>query len=243
MKILICAATRGEYRACKAGVTTGARETRDKKICYEVLQTGMGLKRAEHSLRNRLKRGERPDLIVSSGLAGAFTSEFEIGAWVVGQSVYCSDESGVRVIDVRIFKPISGFATGGTVVSSDQISFADRAKGLDRITAPIIVDMESAALAKVAAEFDIDFIVLRMISDNPTHPLPLFAADFVSVATAHDWKTRITALRHGLINAATDLKGVARMIHEPRLWATGLTDGWHKLSSNQLLSPVQSSDL
>lgn len=156
-RILLCAATSVEARACSRGLRR-AGQTR----AFEVLQTGMGAQKAQQALRERLARGTPVKMVLSTGFAGALRPSLEWGSWVTSDSGEASNgswnkllaEAGLRVVPCRI-------ASVSQVVDvSRDVADADA------------VDLESDALSEVAREFGISFQVLRVISDTPAHPLP-----------------------------------------------------------------------
>ncbi len=73
MRALVCAATRAEHDACRRGILASRTGV---PSAYEMLLTGVGPVRAARSLARRLARGGVPDLVVSSGFAGACADPF-----------------------------------------------------------------------------------------------------------------------------------------------------------------------
>ena len=69
---------------------------------------------------------------------------------------------------------------------------------------PVVVDMESAALARVAARWGVAFAVVRLISDTPAHPLPAFSAPFASAMAATTTGSRLSLAGRGLFGAIAD---------------------------------------
>jgi nucleoside phosphorylase len=158
--ILLCAATSIEARACRAGTSNAAQP-------IEVLKTGMGLKNAEDALRIRLQNGAsqpRPSLIVSTGFAGSWSPRYRVGDWVVGKTV--AYENRWAPLDLNPAREI--LPSQETLPRGDFRTLLEPAIG----NAEVLVDMESFSWAKVAHEFQIPFLILRMISDSPSHPLP-----------------------------------------------------------------------
>ena len=226
MRVLICGATTNEARACELGISDAGAANQ-----IEVLCTGMGFDRARQALRERLTKGTCPDLIVSSGVAGSLSSELALHSWVVGHSVYIADgASQVQQVTIAKFRDHFKNAKACTFVSTNNLAFAD-AKTLEAyrdVSRPLAVDMESAALAQVAHEFDVEFMVLRLISDVPDAPLPGFASEFAAAMTTTSRLAQLTHVLRGTRQALGDPKGILRMTKEPRVWSKLIREGWRE---------------
>jgi adenosylhomocysteine nucleosidase len=162
--ILICAATRTEATACPGGPG------------LEVLRTGVGPERAAAALRRRLARGVRPALVVSSGFAGALPGPLPLHGCITATELLRL-EAG-RVVPVALAPGALRVLPGAArcaVLSAVAVTRA--APPCPSATA---VDMESAALAEVAAGAGIPFAVLRVISDTAAAPFPAFVADLAA---------------------------------------------------------------
>lgn len=163
MRILICAATAAEARACERGVNNAG-------LKFEILRTGVGFEKARGTLSKRLRDGARPDLIVSTGFAGSLTEDIPLHSWIVAKKVLSGERQVVGDKNLR-----ASFA-GAT--SCDLMSVPKLVPKRER--APMAVDMESAVLGELADAQNIPFLVLRFVTDTPASPLPEFIADFVS---------------------------------------------------------------
>ncbi len=163
--ILICAATRTEATACRAGPE------------LEVLRTGVGPVRAAAALRRRLVRGVRPALVVSSGFAGALPGPLPLHGCITATELLRL-EAG-RAVPVALppgtLRVLPG-AARCAVLSAAAVTRAAPSCP----SAATAVDMESAALAEVAAGAGIPFAVLRVISDTAAAPFPAFVADLAA---------------------------------------------------------------
>lgn len=227
-KILICAASSAEAKACVKGVRGAG-----KSLEIEVLLTGMGLKNAAAGLRRRLAIGARPDLIVSSGLAGAFSPSLKKGDWVTSSEVYlCEDERIITAFAARSFcGAVPGVIDCSFASSSDLVvdheKLERRYKGL---SGQIAVDMESAALANVASEAGVGFAVFRLISDTPHEPLPRFLSGVAAALSAERPAERFQSGLKALALALADPRGVARLAKEMPRWSHALSDGWRQAS-------------
>ena len=151
---------------------------------HEVILTESGIgKVAAASATALMIDNFEPDLVVNTGSAGALDPDLKIGDEVIGTKVAYSD------VDVTVF----GYAYGqvpnkplyyeadptvvkdfeqlapvkeGLIVSGDQF-VQDTAKKriLTHFPEALVAEMEAAAVAQVAYQFGIPFIVLRGVSD------------------------------------------------------------------------------
>jgi hypothetical protein len=163
--ILVCAATRVEATACRRGLDdAGARGV-------EVLRTGVGPSRAAAALSARLRHGAPPSLVVSSGFAGALTTGVPLYAVVTAAGLYRIGPGGA----VAVTLPPGALRVAPGVLPC-QVATADAVElgGTPALAAPAVVDMESAALAEVAAAAGAQIEVLRVVTDTPAAPFPPF---------------------------------------------------------------------
>ncbi len=149
---------------------------RDGAMVYQVWRSGLGTyiqsgigREPGISATRALVKCERPDVLISTGLAGALVA-------------------GIAVADVfRVGKVIDGqtgdtFRTvSGTTVLVSAPTIVDQAakSQLRERYAAELVDMEAAAVARVALENDIPFVAVKSVSDEFVFPMPPFAR-FVS---------------------------------------------------------------
>ena len=125
----------------------------------------------------------KPDLVVNTGSAGALDPALKIGDEVVGTRIAYSD------VDVTVFgydfgqlpnKPLYYEADINTVADFEQLTAVkkglivsgdqfvqDEAKQriLSHFPDALVAEMEAAAVAQVAYQFNTPFIVLRGVSD------------------------------------------------------------------------------
>jgi putative membrane protein len=212
---LVCAATRTEAGACRRGLRAlGAR--------VEVLRTGVGPERAARALRARLAAGPPPALVVSSGFAGALTPDLPARTIVTARALWRLADG--RPVAVSMAPGALRAAPGAIpveIVTTGHVVTA----GAPRVPAPAAVDMESAALAEVAAEAGAPFAVLRLVTDTPAARLPPLAARIAAAASAHG------AARgpHALAAAWLALRAPAGALRFARTalgWTRALADAW-----------------
>src|SRR5271170_8068587 len=139
-KILVCGATRTEAEACRQGIRQAGLDSQ-----FEILHCGIGPAEAAESLKARLQSGSKPSLIVSSGFAGSWSAELDIGTWISAGTLTNDLKDSIQGL-----KLIPG-ATPSHLISVPEILETppkELTQGL--LELPIAVDMESFALARVA---------------------------------------------------------------------------------------------
>jgi hypothetical protein len=226
VRVLVCAATRAERDACSRGIVASSGVA-----AHEMLLTGVGPLRAARSLAQRLARGVLPDLVVSSGFAGALSPQLALSSWIAGARV--SEWNGVARVPVEAVSLVCapGLLRCDVLSSSTLMSAND---ALDHAvptpgSGPIVVDMESAALAREAGRRGVRFAIVRLISDTPAHPLPSFVSPFAAAMSAPTTASRVAHAGRGLCAAVADPLAVARLVRESASWLRDLEDGWKRL--------------
>ncbi len=151
---------------------------------HEVILTESGIgKVAAASATTVMIDNFKPDLVVNTGSAGALDPALKIGDEVVGTRIAYSD------VDVTVFgydfgqlpnKPLYYEADINTVADFEQLTAVkkglivsgdqfvqDEAKQriLSHFPDALVAEMEAAAVAQVAYQFNTPFIVLRGVSD------------------------------------------------------------------------------
>jgi hypothetical protein len=218
--IWLCAATGVEAgclrRALRLAEGTG----------IEVLPTGIGADRARAALRARLDREptSRPSLIVSAGFAGTRRTGIALGTWVLGQSVESGGSrralSGGRLPQALARSGLQWIRESFETIGEVAVMAAGEGDG------PAAVDMESAALAEVAAASGIEFQILRMISDNPQDPLPRAVASWGSIASAGGAKAGWRLGWRGAREALADPIRLGVFLARSGRLTRWLTEGW-----------------
>lgn len=146
------------------------RELRRNLIdCREVKiwHTGVGENGCDAAMAEFL-RSERPDILISSGFAGAVRPGLRVGDLILGENfsdrqlIEKAEEilSDYQVKTVRVF-------TSGAIVDS----IAERNQ-MARNSDAAAVDMESAVIARACARVSVPMVSLRAISDSLDQPLP-----------------------------------------------------------------------
>lgn len=167
----------------------GARSRHPRSAFYnkdlQLVRCGIGKVNAAAGTQGLIML-ERPDLVISVGVAGGAKKHLEIGDIVVGShyayhDVWCGTgnkhgqvqgEPQIFVADRQYIHPAIGMdrVRTGLIVSGDW--FVDNATKMREIEATypdvLAVDMESCAIAQVCAHENIPFISMRVVSDIPS---------------------------------------------------------------------------
>ena len=133
----------------------------------------------------------RPDLIISAGFGGALQDKINVGDIVIGTEVLDmtgDDGKDVRWRSVLPARQPPAFATtsiagcplhaGKVLTTDDLILKATRKARIGQATGALTVDMETSAVAAVAAAHDTGFLAVRCITDNSHDNLPGEFNDF-----------------------------------------------------------------
>jgi nucleoside phosphorylase len=226
--ILVCAATRTEAAACRRGIAdAGAPD-------IEVLTTGVGPARAAAALARRLRTGaghapltpeRRPALVVSSGFAGALTAGLAPLDWVTSSSIH-------RLVDgraVELALPPGALRTAVDAIACRIVSAEHAiAHAVAGVSAPAAVDMESAALAEVAAAAGLPFLVLRLLTDTPARPLPAVGRALAATLAAAGALSRAAHCARAALDAALAPTVAAAFVRDALRWRAGLRAGWRE---------------
>jgi adenosylhomocysteine nucleosidase len=108
--------------------------------------------------------------LVSFGLAGGLSRAVKAGSVLVPEAVL---EAGTRyACDPGIMQFLGG-GTGGVMLAGERIvADADEKAALYRESGALAVDLESGAVARVAAAHGLPFAVLRAVADPARRTLP-----------------------------------------------------------------------
>jgi adenosylhomocysteine nucleosidase len=135
----------------------------------------------------------RPDLIISAGFGGGLRDDVKDGDIVIGTEVLdlCADQGKeVRWRSAYKLARHSEFTVTdggfriyfGKILTADEmvLKAANKAR-LGKATGALAVDMETSAVAAVAAARDTDLLAIRCITDNEHEDLPREFNDFFIV--------------------------------------------------------------
>lgn len=139
--------------------------------------SGMGRENARAAAQALVR--EKADLLISWGVAAALDDALRAGDLILANSVVDNDgrKSAVHPDILRtltVFSERARIATGtGMITTTDQVLYSPAAKQrLQQQTGAIAADMESAAVAAVAAEAGVGFLPVRVISDDRNTTIP-----------------------------------------------------------------------
>ncbi len=150
---------------------------------------------------------ERPDGVLSFGVAGALAPDLATGQLVVAATVahagrtFDSDPPWTEALARRLKARASGLACAEVVVGDPLAKSA-----LREATGAALVDMESGVAAQVCHARGIPFAVLRAISDQAATALPPSAV----AGMGPDGEVRVGAVVRSLAGRPHDLPGLLR---------------------------------
>jgi len=150
----------GDWRRSEPNLWTGALSGHEAIA----IAGGIGAVAAERAVSTALSHG-RPDALISYGWAGALTCALKPPA------AYAISE----VIDHLSGERFATCSPQGTrLVTLDHVARPAEKRALAQAHQAVLVDMEAAAVARIAAENDIPFYCFKGISDAYTDNLPDF---------------------------------------------------------------------
>jgi len=158
---------------------------------------GIGARSAERAARTLVSRGVTS--LASWGIAGGLDPALVPGDLLLPREIL-SARGDVFAVDEdwrsRLIEAMGPVAHGETLIESGRVVATAEAKAaLFQETGAAAVDMESAAIAAVARETKLPFIVLRAICDPAAGTLPPAAL----VAVDESGRTRPLALARSLL--------------------------------------------
>lgn len=127
---------------------------------------GIGSHRAESAARHVVQQYQ-PQTLMSAGLAGALIRSLKAGS-VVTPNVVVDTVTGAEY-RCNMRAQVVG---GGVLVTAEEIAGQDSKLGLIERFHGLLVDMEAAGVARVAAEFNIGFRCVKAISDELDFVMP-----------------------------------------------------------------------
>lgn len=197
MKIAVITAMPDEYRAVAAclGAGTAAqvgtlRAGRFNLGGHELVlvESGMGFHNAAKAAELLIRDG-RPDLLVSTGFCGGIAPELQAGDLVVAKEIVIAAEDGFEGVPLVLSPVGRNFVArqavegkrivGGTFVSTSVIMSKKYLAAMLPGSYPNpVVEMESGAIAIVAAENNIPLLAIRAVSDSAAEELGFSLDEF-----------------------------------------------------------------
>ncbi len=160
----------------------------------------------------------RPDLIISAGFGGGLASTVQNGDIIIGNEILeLTEDAGDRIqtrpveIPLRVPDiPLTGLPMrvhfGKLLTTDEMVLRADAKQRLGAATGALSVDMETSAVARVAAERGIPMVAIRCISDNSHENLPEQFNDFFVLGQLQPGRVISVCLGHPRVIA-----GLARL--------------------------------
>ncbi len=223
MKVLVALAVEAEFAPWRAlrdfrrvpVVSAPVWESRTGAIELRVVLTGMGPGRAARA--GSVLLDDRPDVCISSGLAGALRPEHRPGEILAAREVSLAGSSSVVRSDERLYqfallcgaKPAARFHTSPTLLRS-----AQEKASLGAVADA--VEMESFSVLAEAARREVPAVAIRAVSDAVDEDLPL---DFARVVTERG-AVSLPRLMAQIARSPWSLPGVVRFGRKSRRSAT-----------------------
>lgn len=194
------------------GVTTEAARLKECPVPRVVRCSGADAGRAERVARELVSLGVRG--LVGFGLAGGLTGATRPGAVVVPAEVILEDGRRLSV------DPEWGRRAGaaGSLLAVDHVVTSPTEKRKLAKTGAVAVDMESGAVARVALEHGLPFLVIRAIAD----PVERAPPAVLNGTIGSDGRTRIGRLALNLLRAPGQIGGLVRLALDSRAGLTTL---------------------
>lgn len=172
----------------------------------------------------------RAECLVSFGIAGALAPGLRAGDVILSQEVIGDDDrwispalSGSRIGELaNAVGAIEGPVWGASKIVATQ---AEKARAWIE-TGALAVDLESAVVARAAAEAGIPFLVLRAIADPASRHLPPAAL----LPLAHDGRPAISRITASVLRNPGQLRGLVGLAREARRALAALTQPANTLS-------------
>ena len=174
---------------------------------FLLVESGMGIDNAARGTEALIRAG-RPDLLISAGFCGGIEPEREAGDVVVAKKILITNESGFEEIPLLLSSIGRAFVArkdapgervfGGTFVTATVITSKERlAKMMSGAYPNPVVEMESAAIALVAAENGIPLLAIRAVSDTAAEELEFTLDEFcdADMRRIRLYKVLLTVLR------------------------------------------------
>jgi adenosylhomocysteine nucleosidase len=192
---------------------------------YDVvcLAGGMGPKRAA-AAAEALLRVWKPDLLIMAGVAGALSPELSVADLVVADAVLSGEEV---LIPTEVLSLSGASYRTGPLLSLDRVlvTAEEKRAAVTGHPAPLAVEMETAAVARVAAAIGVPWSAVRAVSDTAVEALPL---DFNRLRGADgDLPTSRVAL--AAVSNPRSIPGLIRLGRNTNLAAKALAEflaGW-----------------
>ncbi len=243
MNIVVIAAMPEEFSAVARCLEAGAvRQSSGLTALYGhvsghdvvVLESGMGFDNAARAAEMAI-REQRPDLLISVGFCGGVSPELQAGDVVVAKQMVIVTRNGLEEVPVSfagtgqtfVARQVEMRVFGGLFASTPAIMSKKRLAGMLPAGCPYpVVEMESAAIAIIAAENNIPLLAIRAVSDTIADELGFSLEEFCdsNMRRIRPFKVLLTALRKPRI-----LPQLVRLAFNSRRAAESLTAALSRL--------------
>ena len=184
--------------------------------------SGVGPERSEYGSRELVNKGA--EALVSFGIAGGLAPELQAGALVLASKVIDGektfDTSDEWRNSLKRALPVGFNIVEGPIVGCDTMVLSQFEKNkLHNNTGAVACDMETHALARVAVEKNLPFIVVRAISDPVWQDLPNWVLSCLTSKGEFDYFCIALALARrpwklpNLISLASNSKRAFNSLH------------------------------
>jgi nucleoside phosphorylase len=183
---------------------------RIEQHCCCVVKTGVGLRLAEQTLLKTLEHIERPQLVLSIGLAGALVSQLEIGQRRLVSSVTLGERephelrAALHLLTPEYRRRVAAAA----LVSVDRPLLTAQAKQqFERASLASLCDMETHAVARLAVARGVPWLGARIVSDSAGETLAPWILKLPQLIQRRAWG----GLARELATHPQDLRGLLRL--------------------------------
>lgn len=199
---------------------------------WHVMQSGPGAERAGAAATRAVAAGAR--VLVSWGLAGGLKNTLAPGVVVIPQRVLAHD-GGTFDADPALHSRLAGLAdelaveVGDLVTVPTPLESPEAKRAARERYSAVAVDMESAAIARVAREARVPFVALRVVFDGVADALPAGAEQWLdedgrrrlapllrAIASPGQWSGLVTLIRRYRV-ASRALEDLARALARRRV--------------------------
>jgi adenosylhomocysteine nucleosidase len=219
-----------------------------------VLITGMGAAAAERALSWVLRNGRIPDRVVSAGFCGGLADAARIGALIQPAEVVdpegrswqlslvrpavprlCQPCEATPLPDIshaRLTQPWHGVLSGRLVSAASPVLGREARQALQRRTRAVVVDMETATLARLCEEAGVPFACLRAVSDDGNTLLSPALSDALSGE-----RVCVFGLLRAVLRRPWLVVELMRLARQSRIAAAALAQGLPRLLERRIKSP------
>jgi adenosylhomocysteine nucleosidase len=246
MKLAVITALPAELWAIRAALGQSCREWRIGRSAWRssvaghevlVVEAGMGFDNAARTAVDII-RAESPELIVSAGFCGGLTADLLVGDVVIATRLFSIEdnrleEEAIRIADISLrFAAVStphGRLFGGYYVSTPRMLPKQRLVGLLQgdTKNPVVVEMESVAIARIAAGNDISFAAIRTVSDPLNEELGFSLDEFCDI----DMNIRLIRVLKTCLNKPRIIPQLIRLSRNSRVAANSLSQAFKRFLS------------